>query len=217
MQVKICGIMSLKDLQTCKKVNPAFVGFINIKRSKRYIDIEKIRELKDSMDDLNKVVLVIEPKTAAEAMEKSEECGIRNVQLHSLSADEISKIHGINIIKAIGISEKIDSLKKEEIKELAKVCQHLLFDFEVSGKSGGTGKQIPLKIALKAAKIAKKSNPHIKLIIAGGMNTYRIKNKGKLIKELFDYVDVNSGVEDSPGIKNRLKIEEFMKSCKVIS
>ncbi|MBI5681343.1 MAG: phosphoribosylanthranilate isomerase [Methanobacterium sp.] len=217
MKVKICGITSLKDLQTCKKVNPAFIGFINIKRSKRYIDIEKIRELKDSINDLNKLVLVIEPKTAAEAMEKSEECGICNVQLHSLSADEISKIHGINIIKAIGISEKIDSLKKEEIKELAKVCPYLLFDFEVSGKSGGTGKQIPLKIALKAGKIAKNSNPNIKLIIAGGMNTDRIKKEGKVIKEIFDYVDVNSGIEDGPGVKNTLKIEEFMKNCKVIS
>jgi len=49
------------------------------------------------------------------------------------------------------------------------------------------------------------------------MNTERMKNEGKMLKKIFDYVDVNSGVEDLPGVKNELKISEFMKTCNQVN
>lgn len=216
MQVKICGITRLDDIETCEKHNPAFIGFINVKRSRRFVDIEKINELKEMMKNPKKAVLVLEPVNANEVMKKARKCGIKNVQLHSLSADEVSKINDINIIKAIGIS-KIDDTKKEEIERFAGVCEYILFDSMVSGQSGGTGKQIPLELVEYAAIIAKSINPDIKLILAGGMNTERMKNEGKMIKKIFDYVDVNSGVEDLPGVKNELKVSEFMKTCSQVN
>lgn len=216
MKVKICGIKRSSDLKSLEKFDPPFIGFINIKRSKRFVDIEKIKELMDKIENPEKAVLVLEPKNAEEVLKKANECNIKNVQLHSLSANEISKIKKINVIRAIGIPEKIDNDKIEEIKEFSKFCNYLIFDSMISGKSGGTGKQIPLELAIEASRIAKMSNEDIKLILAGGMNTQRIENEGKIINEIFDYVDVNSGVEDSPGIKNTLKIKEFMETCKVI-
>ena len=216
MKIKICGIKRSSDLKSLEKLNPQFIGFINIERSKRFVDISIIKELMDKMENPEKAVLVLEPKKAEEVVKKANECNIKNVQLHSLSAKEIARIDKINIIKSIGIPERIDDKKKEEIEEFSKVCNYLLFDSEISGKSGGTGKQIPLKLAIEAAQIAKRSNDDIKLIIAGGMNAQRMEDEGKLINEIFDYVDVNSGVEDSPGIKNTLKISEFMEICKVI-
>ncbi len=216
MQFKICGITRLEDLHSCEKYDPDFIGFINIERSKRFLDIKKIRKLRDSMKNLKKAVLVIEPETTEDAIKAVEKSGINNVQLHSLKAEEIVELKGINVIRAIGIPEKIDTSKREEIEKFAKVCNYLIFDSMVSGKSGGTGKQIPLELAVEAAEIAKISNPDIKLFLAGGINTERIKKEGKLIRDIFDYVDVNSGVEDCPGIKNTLKIIEFVDTCKVI-
>lgn len=216
MKFKICGITRPGDLLVCEKSNPSFIGFINIERSKRFLNIEKIRKLISSMNDEKKAVLVIEPETAEEAMEAAEKSGVKNIQLHSLQAEDIAKLIGINVIKAVGIPEKIDISKKEEIKEFAKVCKYLLFDSMISGKSGGTGKQIPLEVAVEAAEIAKESSQNIKLFLAGGINAERIENEGKIIKDIFDYVDVNSGVEDSPGIKNRDKIVEFVENCRVI-
>lgn len=210
MKFKICGITRPEDLHVCEKSDPAFIGFINIERSKRFLDIEKIRELRDSMKNYEKAVLVIEPETTEEAIKAVEKSGIKNIQLHSLSVKDTAELKEIDVIKAIGIPEKIDDFKKEEIKEYAKVCKYLLFDSMISGKSGGTGKQIPLEVAAEAAEIAKRSNANIKLFLAGGINAERIKNEGKLIKDIFDYIDINSGVEDSPGIKNRDKLIEFV-------
>lgn len=216
MEFKICGITQPEDVRTCENEGSAFIGFINIKRSKRFLDIEKIRELVDSLENKENAVLVIEPDTVEEAIGSVEKSGVKNVQLHSLLAEDMDKLKEINVIKAIGIPEKIDESKKEEIESFAKVCKYLIFDSMIRGKSGGTGKQIPLEVAAEAAKIAKKGNENIKLFLAGGINAQRIKNEGNLIKENFDYVDVNSGVEDSPGIKNRDKIVEFVENCKVI-
>jgi phosphoribosylanthranilate isomerase len=216
MEFKICGITRPEDIQACEKSDSTFIGFINIERSKRFLDIEEIRKLVGSMKNPQKAVLVMEPETSEEVIKAVKKCGIENVQLHSLGTEDIVKLNEINVIKAIGIPEKIEASKREEIEEFAKVCNYLLFDSMVSGKSGGTGKQIPLEVAVEAAEIAKKSNDDIKLFLAGGMNTERMKSKGKLIKDNFDYVDVNSGVEDSPGIKNTVKISEFVEYCKVI-
>ena len=216
MEFKICGVTRHEDIQACENVGSAFIGFINIKRSKRFLDIEQVRKLIGSMKNSEKAVLVIEPETAEKAINAVEESGIENIQLHSLQTEDITKLKGINVIKVIGIPKKIDAHKKEEIEEFAKVCKYLLFDSMIRGKSGGTGKQIPLEVAAEAAEIAKKSNGNIKLFLAGGINTERIKNEGKLIKDIFDYVDVNSGVEYSPGIKNKVKIMEFVENCKVI-
>lgn len=216
MEFKICGITRPEDVETCEKFDPAFIGFINVERSKRFLDIEKIKNLKSKMKNEYKAVLVIEPETVEEVTEKVETSGIKTIQLHSLSSKDVVKIKDINVIKVIGIPEKIDALQKEEIEKFAKICNYLLFDSVVSGKSGGTGKQIPLEVAVEAAEIAKKSNEDIKLFLAGGINVKRIKNEGALIKDVFNYVDVNSGVEDSPGIKNEDKISEFVYNCKVI-
>ncbi|MGB9978187.1 phosphoribosylanthranilate isomerase [Methanobacterium sp.] len=216
MEFKICGITRPEDIQVCENENSAFIGFINVKRSKRFLDIEKIRKFVDSMKKNEEAVLVIEPESAEEVIDLVEKSGVKNVQLHSLKAEDIADLKEINVIRAIGIPEKIDASKKEEIKSFAKVCKYLMFDSMIRGKSGGTGKQIPLEVAAEAAEIAKKSNKNIKLFLAGGINAQRIKIEGNLIKDIFDYVDINSGVEDSPGIKNRDKIVEFVENCKVI-
>lgn len=206
----------MEDLQACEKSDPDFIGFIHIERSKRFLDMEKIRNLRDSMIDHEKAVLVIEPETAEEVVKAVKKSSIKNVQLHSLSAEEVTELKEINVIRAIGIPEKIDASKREEIEGFAKACRYLLFDSMISGKSGGTGKQIPLEVAVEAAEIAKTSNSNIKLFLAGGINAERIKNEGTLIKDIFDYIDVNSGVENSPGIKNAAKINEFVENCRVI-
>lgn len=222
MKVKICGITQEKDIRACEENSANFIGFINIKRSPRFIDLDKINELTGFMKDKNKAVLVIEPTDLNEAEYTIIQTKISIIQFHSLSSEEIKRLKQKNllktplkIIKAIGIPENIDTSKKNEIEEYAEICDFLLFDSQINGKTGGTGKQIPFKQAIEAAKIAKSVNEDVKLILAGGINTEIIKIHGKVIETVFDYVDINSGVEDQPGIKNQIKIKEFMQIVKI--
>lgn len=230
MKIKICGIRNKRDMKACEEAGADLIGFINIERSKRMVEIEEIKNLTSSMKDKNNAVLVIEPHNTVDTQEKIKKSGLNNIQLHSLSPDEIrrlkenykeknlvrntenqEKYSPITIIKAIGISEEINPEKKQEIEDFADVSDYLLFDSEIQGKTGGTGRQIPTKIAVEAAEIAKSHNKNIKLFLAGGMNVERIKNEGKTLAKIFNFFDVNSGVEDEPGVKNRDKINELLK------
>jgi len=227
MRIKICGITSKEDLEVCEEKGADLIGFINIERSKRMVEIEEIKTLLSFMKDRTKAVIVIEPLNMANAEEKIRKSGISNIQLHSLSPEEINelkeKYYGKNaenktqispnltITRAVGISKVIDRDKRREIENFADICDFLLFDYEIQGKTGGTGKQIPAKTAIKAAKIAKNRNKNVKLTLAGGMNTARIKNEGKQLEKVFDAFDINSGVEIKPGVKNIDKISELME------
>ncbi|HOI39253.1 MAG TPA: phosphoribosylanthranilate isomerase [Methanobacterium sp.] len=225
MRIKICGIRSKEDLKICEEKGADLMGFINIERSKRMVEIEEIKTLLSFMKDKTKAVLVIEPLNMADAEEKIKKSGITNIQLHSLSSEEINQLKEkyqknedktqkspeLTITRAIGISEVINGHKKREIEYFADVCDFLLFDYEIQGKTGGTGKQIPTETAIEAAEIGKTRNKNVKLTLAGGMNASRIKNEGKILKKFFNVFDINSGVEDKPGVKNNSKITELMK------
>ena len=237
MNIKICGIRRKEDLSTCVKAGADLIGFINIKRSKRMVEIEEIIDLTSFIDDKKKAVLVIEPKNMADAKERIDKTGLMNIQLHSLTAceiDELKKDYQLNratdadkqvgkthptkdnngdltVTRALGLSEVMYPEKIKEIQDFASVCDYILFDYEVKGKTGGTGRCIPTKTAIEAAKIAKNSNPDLKLFLAGGMDEKRIKEELETLEKFFDFVDVNSGVEDEPGVKNSTKIMELMK------
>lgn len=221
MKVKICGLTRPEDVQICEDLYSDFIGFINVKRSLRYLNLDKIRQLVEAMKDKNRAVLVIEPKDIDEAIKIVEYSKMNIIQLHSLKEEDIKILKQLDtlkkpvrIIKAIGIHERFNQMKKKEIKEYARICDFLLFDSQVNGKSGGTGKQINLEHAIEAAKIAKKMKHDIKLFLAGGMNLEFIKKEFHTLELFYDYIDVNSGVENQPGIKNQNRIKELMQYLK---
>jgi phosphoribosylanthranilate isomerase len=232
MKVKICGITRSQDVSKCEGSGANLVGFINIKRSKRYVKLEEIIELVSELKTKERAVLVLEPENPEEVVMKMKKTGIRNVQLHSLTSSQIKYLKWIEnfhrtpvepnmkIIRAVGISK--DSVKSHgnsiefsqekvlEIADFAKTCDALLFDYQVKGRSGGTGKQIPINMALEAVRIARDANHNLEIFLAGGINSERILNKKAILERVIDYLDVNSGVEDAPGIKNPELVEELM-------
>lgn len=233
MKVKICGITQSKDLEKCEESGADLIGFINVRRSKRYLDVPDIKALVSTMKHKERAVMVLETDDLEEVVMKIKKTGVRTIQLHSLTPGQIKYLKWIEgfqrdpfqrtlkVIRAVGLSSKsVESIegstvvmknsKIMEIQEFAKTCDALLFDYQIEGKSGGTGKQIPLNIALEAVKIAKSVNKCIKIFLAGGINLKMIKNSINVLENVFDYMDVNSGVEEAPGIKNHQLVQELL-------
>ena len=52
------------------------------------------------------------------------------------------------------------------------------------------------------------------MFLAGGLDLKQLKNEGKVIGEIFDFIDVNSGIEDQQGFKNKKKIIELIEFVK---
>lgn len=244
LKTKICGITDENALKYADYYGADFIGFINVKRSPRFQSMNQIKYLVGLLNNPEKAVLVLEPENAEEAFTKIKKSGIKNIQLHSLDLDNLGalkklihqeinsgiskdnygdnnstnkKYYYINIIRAVGLNDNINPAKKEEIKSFSKKCDGILFDYHFKGITGGTGKQIPLKIAIEAAEIAKSTNSNIKIFLAGGMDYNQIKTEGKTISKYFDLVDFNSSLEDSPGIKNKNKIKDLLELTKKLN
>jgi phosphoribosylanthranilate isomerase len=233
MKIKVCGITRSEDLIRCEESGAELMGFINIKRSKRNLSLTEIKNLTSGMKNKRKAVLVLEPSNIEEVVMKMKKTGIRNVQLHSLTPNQIKYLRWIEnyqrnpfeqhlkLFRALGVSEDSTEIKDgepvlkpekvREIEEFALCCDALILDYQIKGKSGGTGKQIPLKIALEAVKTAKNVDKNVEIFLAGGINTEIIRNRKEILEKVFDYVDVNSGVEDAPGIKNSQQLEELLE------
>jgi phosphoribosylanthranilate isomerase len=234
MKIKICGITRYEDVSKCEASGANLIGYINIERSERYVKTRRIKELVSTMRNREKAVLVLEPENPGEAVMKMKKTGIRNVQLHSLTSKEIKYLRwiedfhrnalesNVNIIRAVGLSDEslyslngsefvLSNSKKEEIEGFAKTCDAILFDYQINGKTGGTGGQIPINIVLESIKIAKSSNRNVDIFLAGGLNSEIIRKKKDILKMVIDYVDVNSGVESAPGIKNPDQVDDLMK------
>jgi len=234
MKVKICGITRSVDVSKCEKSGANLIGFINIKRSNRRVGLKKIKRLLSALKDKSRSVMVLEPENPEEVIMKTKKTGIRIVQLHALSHNQIKYLkfiegfhrnateRNIKVIRAIGISEesfdlsdgnelKMSLNKKKEIEGFARVCDALLFDYQIEGKSGGTGRHIPLKMVLESVKIVKDISNNIEIFLAGGLNSERIRNDKEILEKIIDYVDVNSGVEDAPGVKNPDRVDCLMK------
>lgn len=233
MKIKVCGITRSEDLIRCEESGAELMGFINIDRSKRNLSLKEIKTLTAGMKNKMKAVMVLEPKDIEEVVMKMKKTAVRNIQLHSLTPNQIKYLRWIEnyernpfephlkIFRAVGLSqdstEIIDGepvLKPEkisEIKEFALCCDALILDYQLNGKSGGTGKQIPMKIALEAVRTAKDVDNNVEIFLAGGINTEIIRNRKEILEKVFDYVDVNSGVEDAPGIKNSQQLEELLE------
>jgi len=253
LKVKICGITRVQDLKIAEENGADFIGFIHVKRSPRFIEMDEIRTLQSTLNDKNRAVLVLEPSSVQETKQKITESGIRTVQLHSLTPLEIRElkqdIHenssligseleehfegphtkkskpernfkeksDLKVIRAVGLTENISDDKIKEIQEFSVECDGILLDYQIKGKSGGTGKQIPLDLAVEGAKIAQGANENIEVYLAGGMDLERIKTQGKMIKNVFDMADFNSTLEDEPGKKNKTRIKDVLDQIKKLN
>lgn len=224
IKVKVCGITNENEMRKIEKLDVDRIGFINIERSKRNISINEINYLGKKLNNKRLGTLVLEPENAYKTIETINRTQIFNVQLHSLNNYDLRYIqwlnqyhncNHLNITKVIGLQNTIDENKINEIREYCKISENILLDYVNDGLTGGTSKQIPIETAVKASKIIKSINGNINVILAGGLNLeYLEQIQDKL--NYFDMIDLNSGVEDSPGRKNILKIKKILKMTKEI-
>ncbi|MCD7781755.1 MAG: phosphoribosylanthranilate isomerase [Methanosphaera sp.] len=219
IEIKVCGITRQQDLKKIEKLGVDHIGFINIERSKRNISMDNIIDLQKNLLDKNKSTLVLEPNTSYEALMKVNRSQIFNLQLHSLTCFDIRYLLWLNqyhnnvrlqVTRAIGLRDEISQSKKREIEYHSLYTDNILFDYIKDGLTGGTNTQIPIDTAINATRIVKAKDSRTKVTLSGGLNLEYLESiKDKL--DNFDMIDLNSGVEDEPGIKNIKKVKQVVK------
>jgi len=196
-KVKICGITNIEDALYASKLGASFIGMIFYTDSPRFITYETASKIVPSLPSEVIPVGVFVNPTLEEIISGIKETGIRAVQIHgSVNLDELNELNIIKI-RAYGIDDSFDFSSIHH-----KNYDYLLLDNSVKGLHGGTGKTFDWENI--PASINKD-----KLILAGGLNPENIGSAIRNVKPAI--VDVSSGVESSPGIKDEAKLTELFK------
>ncbi len=200
--VKICGIMNRREAECAIDAGADALGFIFYPKSPRFLDLEKAsRLLRNLPKGILKVgVFVDEPDEFLEHY--LEQLPLDYVQLHGHESPKYCSEVSAKVIKGLRIRNQNDIVNVGDYR----VSFYLLDAFSEE-EFGGTGKTFDWKIALEAKKVL--SSP---IILSGGLNP---KNIAEAVKAVSPYgVDVSSGVETSPGVKDHMKVREFLNNAR---
>jgi len=197
MKVKICGITRKEDAIICEKLGIDYLGFNFYSGSKRFIKPESAKFIISELKKIKTIGVFVE--NDLDSIKKIVEfCGLDGIQIHSeqspVFCNKIKReFPGLIIIQAFRIKSSIP----ENINDFD--ADYFIFDSFDERQFGGTGKIFDWKILDKAGEVLKKT------FIAGGVNPDNVE-KIVFLTNIYG-IDVASGVEISPGIKDKNKIK----------
>jgi len=190
----------MEDAMLACELGADALGFIFYRKSKRYIDPEAARSIVSNLPPFVTIVGVFVNHPLDEIIAIKDKTGIDTVQLHGDETPEFCSLIPLKVIKAIRVEDDLD-----EDRVAQYPVQAILFDTYSDVEYGGTGKSFNWNI-LK--DISYKGN----IILSGGLSA---GNVAEALRVVTPYaVDVNSGVESSPGKKDHMKLRKFIEAVK---
>ena len=204
----MCGITRLEDaLYACQSGADA-VGFIIYPKSKRFIKAKEVRKITSQLPPFLTKVGVFVNEDPRDVLEILSYAHLDFAQLHGDETPEDCEYIGTNrVIKVFRLREEKEI---EKIKPYIGKIRAILLDTYDSKVYGGTGKPFNWEIAVKV----KEAFPEVPLILSGGLNPENVKRAIETVKPYA--VDVSSGVESEPRVKNKEKVKSFIKNAKCI-
>ena len=207
VRVKICGITNKKDLETAVDAGADALGFVvDVPESLRSVSLARARDLIEATPPFVQAVIVSVFQTF-DHLETLCSCLAPDaVQLAGKLPRDDSIYEKVGSARVIGTIAVNDQAVSQAALSLAARCDAVLADSCVPGAHGGTG--VPHDWAVSRA-IRERIAP-TPLILAGGLTPGNVR---AAIETVHPYaVDVSSGVEVRPGIKDRAKIHAFIEA-----
>lgn len=193
----------MRDVDNIREVSalqPDYMGFIFYEKSPRYVGQDFI--LPATFPKVIKRVGVFVNHTEQFVMNAMKKYQLDYAQLHGdepVSYCEALKEQGVSIIKVFRVDDDFDF---ESTKEFESVADYYLFD--TKGKHyGGNAKSFDWKLL-------NQYNQAVPFFLSGGIKSEHINEIKNLSSLNIHAVDVNSGVENKPGIKSISKISEII-------
>lgn len=206
MKLKFCGFRQLSDVKKAKDLDIDAMGFIHFPKSKRFVDIQTIRQFTDVIpDDKEKVVILVNPDyDVIDSL--IEETGVTSMQLHG--EEPLSTISYIRQkSKDIKIIKALPAKDSESLLTAIEYYKHVVDQFIIDTPSqnyGGTGKVYDWEIL--------KDVNDIDYLIAGGINYENIQKIEKLSLQHSGY-DIASGIETNND-KDKGKMQSIIELVK---
>ncbi len=198
-QIKICGLTNVNEAVRCAELGADAIGLVFYPKSPRFASDEIARDISNSVEGKVKTVGVFVNETYDHIMQKVEFCSLPAVQLHGQESpalvEQLQK-EDITVIKALFIQDTPFFSDIEKFNASA-----YLVEYAKGPLPGGNAMAWPWQHANQVER-------NFPLVLAGGLDSDNVAEA--IAVALPDAVDVSSGVEQSPGIKDVNKIAAFI-------
>jgi phosphoribosylanthranilate isomerase len=208
VQIKVCGLTREEDVDLALSLGADYCGFILYSKSPRGISLNRATELASRVPSGKRVMVDVEP--GSEALMQARDAGFDYFQIHSnlqvlgSNAATLKAWSGLVGIERLWLAPRLapgDSFP-EAMLEFADT---ILLDTFAKNQIGGTGKvgDWAQFNRLKAA------HSQTRWILAGGLSPANVLEA--VTSTGADHLDLNSGVESAPGVKDAAKLREVFR------
>lgn len=199
--VKICGITSLTDGLAAAEAGADALGLMFYEPSPRHVTLRAAAEIARQIPPFVIKVGVFVNAQEELVLRAIGECGLNILQFHGDETPAYCRQFPVMTIKAFRVRDA------ESLKPLpAYQTDAWLLDAHVADKPGGTGAKFNWDLAVQAQQLGRP------IFLAGGLTP---ENVADAVRKVRPYaVDVSSGVEASPGKKDREKVRAFIQAAK---
>lgn len=197
--VKICGITRLEDALAAARLGADWLGFNFWPRSKRYLPPAAAAEIVRALPASVTAVGVFVDPTAEELAAAVRTSGVALAQLHGDETPAFCAAAPVPVVKGIPVKDEhsLAALASYEV-------EGFLLDSATAGR-GGSGQAFDWMLAAAAAR-------SVPVWLAGGLVPDNVAEAVRKVRPRG--VDVASGVESSPGVKELAKVEAFIRNAK---
>jgi len=209
IRVKICGLRDAAHVAAAAKAGAAYVGFNFFSKSPRYVSVDEAQTLAvDAPLGIAKVALTVNADNAF-LDEIVERVPLDMMQLHgSESVERVAEIrtrYGLPVMKVIGVADEGDLAA---VSEYSKVADQLLIDAKPPKDAelpGGNGLSFDWRLIAGRRW-------SVPWMLAGGLTPMNVAEAISMTGA--KQVDVASGVETAPGVKDEALIADFIMAAR---
>ena len=206
-KIKVCGITDLSIANFCIENGVDYLGFVSYSDSPRDISFHESKNIIDQLSSpINTVAVTVNANI--DNAKEIEDSGFNFIQCHGSETPDhllmIKKTTSLKIIKAFGISSQNDLVN---INKYSEFCDFFLMDAKPEGSEmpGGNAKKFNWDLL-------RDQNINKQFFLSGGLGEDNIEIAIK--NNITSLFDVSSSVESSPGVKDTLKIKQFIDKVK---
>ena len=204
VRLKVCGLTSLVDAEFADRCGADYLGFILYPQSPRFVALAQYAALAKRLPDRRRVAVSVEP--TLEELAAQESAGFDYFQIHFRVDTPVAAVAAWSErvgAERLWLAPKLPP-EQDVAPALLPLAKYFLLDTFHEGGFGGSGRTGDWgKFARHLA-----AHPTQKWILAGGLNPGNI---GEALRASgARWVDVNSGVEAAPGVKDHEKLKRFV-------
>jgi phosphoribosylanthranilate isomerase len=198
VRIKVCGMTRVEDAVEAARLGVDAVGLVFYPKSPRYVSVEQAKALVAKLPAFVTVTALFLDPTRGEVQQVLDGVRVELLQFHGSEEPAFCRGFGRPYIKAVPMGSRADIA---EYAHRHSGAAALLLDSHVAGQKGGTG------VSFDWTTIPKFTGPP--LILAGGLSADNVATAIRIVQPYG--VDVSSGVESQPGVKDADKLAAFVR------